>query len=82
MAAVLTPAPKAAFVDRVAAQATTVAPMRLLVTVVTLPFYVLGWVLGILWVAVLFMVGAVRVGMADARQRLDRRPAVSPDGDG
>ncbi|MFM1964889.1 MAG: hypothetical protein RL134_614 [Actinomycetota bacterium] len=67
----------AAFVERVAEQATTVRPLKVLLTLLAVPFYVVGWVLGLLWVAVLFAVGAVKVGIADARERAHRTP--TPD---
>lgn len=73
------PAIAAGFVERVAAQAVAVRPMRLLLTLLALPFYVLGWVVGLLWVAVLFAYGAVKVGIADARSRM---PQHSTPGDG
>jgi hypothetical protein len=60
------------FVDRVATEAMTVRPVKLLLTLLTLPFYVVGWVLGLLFVVVMFAVGAVKVGIADARERADR----------
>ena len=59
-----------AFVDRVAASALQVRPVKLLLTLLALPFYVLGWVLGLLVVVGLFAVGAVKVGIGDARARL------------
>lgn len=62
-------AKKAAFVDRVAAAAVSVRPAKLLLTLLALPFYVLGWVLGLVYVCVLFAVGACKVGIADARSK-------------
>ncbi len=60
------------FVDRVAAEAMTVRPVKLLLTLLTLPFYLIGWVIGLLVVIVMFAVGAVKVGVADARDRAER----------
>ena len=68
----------AAFVDRVAEQALTLRPLKILLTILAVPFYVLGWLVGLLWVAVLFAVGAVKVGFADASART-RRPAPAPE---
>ena len=68
------------FVECVAEQATTVRPVKLLLTLIALPFYVLGWLLGLLWVAVLFAVGAVKLGIADARAKANRTPAPSGEG--
>ena len=72
-----------AFVERVAEQATSVRPLKLLLTIVALPFYVLGWVLGLLYVVVLFAFGAVKVGITDARARTSQRDVkpAPPDGD-
>ena len=58
-----------AFVDRVAASAMQVRPVKLLLTLLALPFYALGWLLGLLVVVAMFAVGAVKVGIADARAR-------------
>ena len=66
------------FVDRVATEAATVRPVKLVLTLLTLPFYVLGWVLGLLFVVVMFAVGAVKVGVADARDRADRARRLPP----
>lgn len=68
----------AAFVDRVAEQALTLRPLKILLTILAVPFYVLGWLVGLLWVAVLFAVGAVKVGFADASART-RRPTPAPE---
>jgi hypothetical protein len=67
----------AKFVDRVADQARTVRPLRLLLTVLALPFYVLGWLLGLVVVVVMYAVGAVKVGLADARSVGGQRAAES-----
>lgn len=66
----------AAFVDRVAEQALTLRPLKILLTILAVPFYVLGWLVGLLWVAVLFAVGAIKVGFADASARTRRPPAT------
>lgn len=55
--------------ERVAAEAMSVRPGRLLLTVLAFPFYVLGWLLGLLVVCFLFAVSAVKVGISDARAR-------------
>lgn len=62
----------ARFVDRVAEQATTVRPLKLLLTIPAAMFYALGWLLGLVVVVVLFAVAAVKLGVADARARADR----------
>lgn len=69
------------FADRVAAAALTVRPVKLLFTLLALPFYVLGWVLGALYVVIMFAVGAVKVGIGDARAKVapSSAPAVGAD---
>jgi len=65
------------FVERVAAASTKLGPTKALVTLLALPFYVLGWVLGGLFVVAVFALGAVKLGIADARARSGAR---SPGG--
>ena len=69
-----------AFVDRVAASALQVRPVKVLLTLLALPFYALGWLLGLLVVVAMFALGAVKVGIADARQR-SVGPVVGPGAD-
>lgn len=57
------------FVDRVAVSALSLRPMKALLTLLALPFYALGYLLGLLYVVALFVVGAVKVGIADARAK-------------
>lgn len=74
----------AAIVDRVAVEALNVRPVRALVTLLTLPFVVLGFVLGVLWLVVRFAYAAVKVGMAEAQARIAPAPlpaALPPDQD-
>jgi hypothetical protein len=66
-------------VDRVAVEALNVRPVRTLVTLLTLPFVVLGFVIGVLWLVVRFAYAAVKVGMAEAQARIAVPvPAPSP----
>lgn len=65
------------FVDRVTAEALNVRPAKAILTVLAVPFYVLGWVIGLLWVVVLFAVGAIKVGILDAKERATRTPEVA-----
>jgi hypothetical protein len=58
------------FVERVAAEAVAVKPMRVVATVVAVPFWVLGMVAGLVWFCCVFAAGAVKVGFADVRARL------------
>ena len=60
------------FVDRVASEAVEVKPLRVFLAVVAAVFYALGWVVGLVVVAFLFALGAVRVGFSDVRARFDK----------
>lgn len=75
------------FSTKIAAAAAEVRPARWLLTLLALPFYVLGWVAGLVCVAGLWMLGALKAGFGDARAQLARpaaRPAVVElvEGDG
>lgn len=61
----------AAFVDRVQAQATTVKPLQLLLTIFAAPFYVLGWLVGLVVVALAWAYAAVQMGYRDRRPKPD-----------
>lgn len=63
----------AATFDRVAERAATYQPAKILLTVLAVPFYVVGFVVGVLWVALAWAWAAVLVGVGDVRRR---------DGDG
>lgn len=65
------------FTDRVAAQAMTMRPLRLLLTLLAIPFYVIGWLVAFVWFAIVFTFGALKVGFMDARGRFDQRPEAS-----
>ena len=64
----------ATHVDRIAAAALTMKPLRLLLSILAFPFYALGWLVGLLLVAATWVVAAVQVGVSDAR---GRRPGGS-----
>lgn len=53
------------FPDRVATKAADVRVGRLLLSLLALPFYVLGFVIGVVWVAIRWIFAAVVVGFAD-----------------
>lgn len=57
------------FVDRVANRAATIRLLRVLLTLLALPFYILGYTVGFLIVAARWMYGAAAVGIDDARGR-------------
>jgi uncharacterized membrane protein YciS (DUF1049 family) len=54
--------------DRVAAKVADVKLSRLLLTVLAAPFYALGFILGVLFAAVLWCGAAIAVGVSDARK--------------
>lgn len=58
-------------VDRVAAAAQTVKPLRLVLSVLAFPFYLLGLLAGLVVVTVMWIVAAAQVGFADVRKRND-----------
>ena len=57
------------FPERVAARAPSVNVIRLLLSVLAFPFYVLGVVVGLLLVSVQWAYSAVVVGVEDVRSR-------------
>lgn len=56
-------------VDRVAARAASVPFARVLLTLLMVPFYVLGFAAGVAWAAISWSWAAVVVGFGDARAR-------------
>lgn len=60
------------YVARVGERATEISVGRVLLAVLAAPLYALGWLVGILAVAVLWLFAAVAVGFADAKK--SRRP--------
>ena len=57
------------FPTRVAAKASEVKFSRVILTVLALPFYAVGCVVGLLIVAASWLFAALAVGVADARAR-------------
>lgn len=55
--------------ERVAARASEVRVGQILLALIAAPFYVLGFIAGIVWAAVVWIVAAVQIGFADARRR-------------
>lgn len=56
-------------VDRIHERASTIRPGRAALEVITWPLWLLGWIVGAIWVALRFAGGAVAVGFDDARGR-------------
>lgn len=61
----------ATFTARVSARAIEIRPARAVLSVLAAPFYALGWLLGLLFVAAVWCVAAGQVGFGDARRRPD-----------
>jgi len=59
------------FIKRSVAQASEVRVADAALTVIAAPFYLLGWLLGLVVVVVVVAFGAIKLGIADARA--DRR---------
>lgn len=58
-------------VDRVAVAALEIKPLRILLSLVAAPFYALGFLIGLVLVALTWVYAAVQVGVADARRKPD-----------
>lgn len=57
------------FPDRVAAKAADVRILRVVLSLLALPFYALGIVVGLIWLAIRWTYAAVVVGFADVAHR-------------
>ncbi len=57
------------FLTRVHEQALTVRPLRLMLTVLAFPFYVVGLLVGLVVVVVLYAFAAVKTGVMDVRAK-------------
>jgi hypothetical protein len=58
-----------AYTERVAERAAEVRFVQLLLTIIALPFFVLGWVVGLIWLAVRWCYAAVLVGFEQVAKR-------------
>jgi len=54
------------FPDRVAAKAADIKVARILLSLIAVPFYVVGIVVGVAWLAIRWTFAAVVVGFSDA----------------
>lgn len=61
------------YTQRVGERAQQIQVVRLVLAVLAAPLYALGWLVGILVVALLWLLAATAVGFSDARTR-SRRP--------
>lgn len=62
-------------VDRVAARAASIPLARVLLSLLMVPFYVLGFVAGVAWAAVSWAYAAAVEGFVDGRARARARSA-------
>lgn len=56
-------------VERVAGVAAQIRPLRVMLSILAAPFYVVGALAGLFVMAVLWAAAAVQVGYSDARRR-------------
>ena len=63
------------FVQRSVEQAADLRLGRIILTILAAPFYLLGLLLGAVVVVVVVAAGAVKLGIADVRSRVDASPA-------
>lgn len=66
------------FPTRVAVRASEIRLSRILLTILAVPFYVLGFVVGVLWVAVGWCIAAGAVAFSDVRDRSGGRVTDGP----
>ena len=57
------------FPDRVVARAHEVNAAKILLSILALPFYVVGFVAGVVWLVVTFAYAGVQVGFGDVKRR-------------
>lgn len=63
-------------IDRIHDRAHAARPGRAVLTVLTAPLWLIGWLVGMLWLALAYAGAAVAVGFTDAKERRHR-----PSGD-
>lgn len=68
-----------ATVDRVAARAASVPFARVLLTLLMVPFYVLGFLAGVAWAGISWAYAAMVEGFVDGRARAKARSAPKAD---
>jgi len=67
------------FVQRSVEQAVDLRLGRIILTILAAPFYVIGLLIGAVVVVAVVAAGAVKLGIADVRSRIEAQPA--PDSD-
>lgn len=63
--------------DRIAAEAKQLRPGRVLLTIVTAPFFLIGWLIGVVWLALALLWSAGVVGCRAGREVSPRRREAS-----
>jgi hypothetical protein len=64
-----TPPAAPGFADRVAAQALDVRMVPMILSLLAFPFYLIGVIAAVVWLAVRWCYAAVKVGFADVKNR-------------
>jgi hypothetical protein len=64
------------FPERVAQRAASISIAKILLTILAAPFYAVGLLVGVLWVAAAWAVSAGMLGVEDMRSRSGRRGDV------
>ena len=67
------------FVQRSVEQAVDLRLGRIILTILAAPFYVIGLLIGAVVVVAVVAAGAVKLGIADVRVRVEARPASDSD---
>jgi hypothetical protein len=57
------------FPERVAERAADIRVARILLTLLAVPFYVLGFIVGVVWVGLRWAFAAVAIGVTDVSRR-------------
>lgn len=69
-----------ATLDRITSEARSLSPARIAATVITAPFFLIGWIIGLVFIAAALLWSATVVGFRVGREVSPRRHAASPDG--
>jgi hypothetical protein len=66
-----------ATLDKITSEARSLSPTRIVATIITAPFFVIGWVVGLVFIAVALLWSAVVVGFRVGREVSPRRREMS-----
>lgn len=70
----------AATLDRITNEARSLSPARIAATIITAPFFVIGWMVGLVFIALALLWSAIVVGFRVGREVSPRRRETSPGG--